>query len=642
MNVSHRTGRILVVDDDADFAEGLDVLLGIEGYEVAIAHDAAGAIATLDGFPAEVALIDVRLRNSSGIDLIAGLRETRPNLTCVMMTAFASTESAIEALQEGANDYLRKPIHGADLVATLDRCFDYLRLEHERRTAEQSFRESEARFRSLIDNAPSAHDLKDGDGRYRLVNPRFREWFADPSARVIGMTAHDLFPTALADRLADQDREIMAQGRAIDMELDVAFRDGTVHRIAMTKYPIRGPDGDVAGVGSICTDVSDRKEAEERLGQAQKMEAIGKLTGGVAHDFNNVLAVIMGYAEMMTPLAGSDTVMTEYLRTVRRAARQGNELTKRLLAFSRRQPLRPRIVDLKAMLDDMAEMLRHTLGATIELDTRVDDGISPVLVDSGQLETAVLNLALNARDAMPKGGRLVIKAANAEPDAAIGPAAPDDGQPGHVMLAVSDTGIGMSTETAGRAVEPFFTLKPAGEGTGLGLSMVYGFANQSGGHLAIDSEEGAGTTIRLYLPRAAGAAPPPEPDADTDEPAGRGERVLVVEDNADVRALTVTILESLGYRVTAAEDGHGALAALSDGAEIDLLLSDVVLPGGMSGPEIARAFRERRPGAKVLFMSAYADGAAPEGDRLPTDAELLDKPFLRRDLALRVRSLLDR
>ena len=637
-----RSGRILVVDDDPDFAEGLDVILALEGFDVVVAGDPASAIRVLDEFPADIALIDVRLRDGSGIDLIGKLRERRRTISCVMMTAFASADSAIEALHEGAVEYLRKPIHSSDLLATLDRRFEYLRLEEEKHKAEESLREIQARFRSLVDNSPSAHDLKDLDGRLRVVNPRFMEWFVDGTEDVVGKTAHDLFPADIAQGLAQQDRLVTGRKTALERERDIRFADGQVHRVVVTKYPIIGPDGTVTGIGTIFTDVTDRKEAEEQLIQAQKMEAVGKLTGGVAHDFNNLLAVIVGYAEIMSKRVQDDAELSEYVNAVSRAASRGAKLTRRLLTFSRKQPLRPKIVDLSAMLADMSEILDRTLGAAIELEASAASDLTPVLVDTGQLEAAVLNLVLNARDAMPTGGRLVIRASNAGSETLTTWIDPSAASQDFVVMTVSDTGTGMSREILDRAVEPFFTTKAVGEGTGLGLSMVHGFASQSGGHLSIDSSEGSGTTVSLFLPRSDAVDVPVESEPAGAEPSGLGETVLVVEDNADVRSLAVSALEGLGYDVHSAQDANDALERIAGLPGIDLILSDVMLPGGVSGPELADQITRTSPGTAVLFMSALPAATVFDGIGAPEGTEFLDKPFKRRDLAEKVRAALDR
>jgi CheY-like chemotaxis protein len=368
------------------------------------------------------------------------------------------------------------------------------------------------------------------------------------------------------------------------------------------------------------------------------MEAVGQLTGGVAHDFNNLLAVIMGNAELLTTASRGEAVTLA--QRIVRAAQRGGELTQRLLAFSRRQPLRPQTIDLGVLARDMTELIERTLGETITVETDAAPGLWPALADPGQVENALLNLAINARDAMAGGGRLVIRCRNVTLDESYVAHNPE-AEPGeYVMLAVRDTGGGMTREVREHAFEPFFTTKEVGQGSGLGLSMVYGFAQQSNGYLAIDSTPGAGTEVSLYLPRATSAAPVVETPPPVESPRGRGETVLVVEDDADVRAMTVDMVESLGYRVVAAGDAAAALETLAAEA-VDLMLSDIVLPGGASGSELADRARERFPGLKVVFMSGYSADALRGRTGLPAGTLLLDKPFEKQALAKGLRDTLD-
>ena len=508
----------------------------------------------------------------------------------------------------------------------------------EQKLSESALRESEERLRGIVENSPSTIILKDLEGSYRLVNRKFEEWHGVTAADVLGKTSHHVFPKAHADGFVAQDREALESSSVVERESDVPFSDGTMHRTVVTKFPVFDAEGRHAGVGTISTDVTDHRRAEEQLRPAQRMEAVGQLTGGIAHDFNNLLAIILGNAELLQERVGASNKLTQSLI---RAANRGAELTQRLLAFSRLQPLRPKAIDLDTLVTGMMDMLRRTLGETIEVDTDSMPGLWPARADPGQVDNALVNLVINARDAMPGGGRLTVGTFNADLD---------DADPGHesisgkfVVLAVTDTGTGMATEVLEHVFEPFFTTKEVGQGSGLGLSMVYGFAKQSGGQLTVFSEPGHGTTVRLYLPRAEAIERHAEPEAPREAtPRSRGEIVLVVEDNPDVRSLTTTLLGGLGYRVLEARDGKAALAILRESPRLDLLLSDVMLPGGMSGMELATEARRRRAGIKVLFMSGYADGDAVRPSvGLDGGAPLLDKPFRRDLLARKVRQILD-
>ncbi|MBP6901432.1 MAG: response regulator [Burkholderiaceae bacterium] len=378
---------------------------------------------------------------------------------------------------------------------------------------------------------------------------------------------------------------------------------------------------------------------DARLRQSQRMQAIGQLTGGVAHDFNNLLTVVLGNAELLSEqLAAQQAPHAQQAlaEAVVAAAERGAELTRQLLAFARKQALAPRPTEVNALVDGLHPMLQRTLGAPVQIEWLPGAGLWPAMVDPGQLENAVLNLCLNARDAMPGGGRLTLETANARLDAAyVGRHA--DLQPGdYVMLAVSDTGSGIAAEHLEQVFEPFFTTKEKGKGTGLGLAMVYGFVKQSAGHVALYSEPGHGTTVKLFLPRAAQPADAPAAEVLQPLQAGHGQVVLVVEDDAAVRRLAVNELRSLGYRVIEADSGPAALQRLQPGDGMlvpALLFTDVVMHGGMTGPELAEAALRLRPGLRVLFTSGYTDNAIAHHGRLDPGVRLLAKPYRRAELA---------
>ena len=390
------------------------------------------------------------------------------------------------------------------------------------------------------------------------------------------------------------------------------------------------------------------REIEEQaaaLRQSQKMEAVGQLTGGVAHDFNNLLQVIMANLELIRRLLAPD--QSRALRAVA-AAMNGTKgaaaLTQRLLAFARRQPLDPKPIHLNALVNGMSELLHRTLGETVDIETVLAAGLWQVEADANQLENTIINLAVNSRDAMPEGGRLTIETANSHIDAVYASANPEAVAGQYVMLSVSDTGLGMDAQTVGRAFEPFFTTKPVGQGTGLGLSQVYGFVKQSGGHVKIYSEVGIGTTIRIYLPRLiAGRGDPGDQSSASSAPdKAQQERILVVEDHEDVRAQSVASLRELGYVVFEAVDARAAVRVLEqEQGEMNLLFTDVVLPGGVSGAELAAQARARWPTLRVLFTTGYARNAIVHQGRLDAGVHLLTKPFSFDELASKVRDVLE-
>ncbi|QRN93593.1 response regulator [Archangium violaceum] len=385
---------------------------------------------------------------------------------------------------------------------------------------------------------------------------------------------------------------------------------------------------------------AERRKTEALLHQSQKMEAVGKLTGGVAHDFNNLLQVIAGNLQLLQrEVEGNERAMTR-VQTAARAVDRGAKLASQLLSFARRQPLQPLVVNLSRLVRGMDELLRRTLGEDVQLETVTAGGLWNTAIDPNQLENVILNLAINARDAMDNNGKLTIEVSNAMLDDRYCRAHPEVLPGQYVLVAVSDTGTGMTPEVMERAFEPFFTTKPEGRGTGLGLSMVYGFVKQSGGHIKLYSEVGHGTTIKLYLPRAL-EAESADAKVVTGPIMGGTETILVVEDDAEVRATVVEMVTELGYRVLKAVDAQSALVILQSGVPIDMLFTDVVMPGPVRSPELAKQARTLIPDIEVLFTSGYTENAIVHGGRLDAGVQLLSKPYSREDLARKLRQLLD-
>ncbi|MGX7744330.1 ATP-binding protein [Rhodopseudomonas parapalustris] len=433
--------------------------------------------------------------------------------------------------------------------------------------------------------------------------------------------------------------------RALTGELVDRF-ELVVHVLGSDKYvevsgnarPIRDADGAISGAVLVFTDVSELKETERRLHQAQKLEAIGQLTGGVAHDFNNMLTVISGTAEILLDELADRPDLVTIAKMIDQAAERGADLTRQLLAFARKQPLQPRSIDVNTVVSNIKQLLRPTIGEHIAIDMRLSPELEPALIDPSQLSSALLNLAVNARDAMPDGGRLLFETANVTLDADYAEHYPEVKPGSYVMIAVSDSGDGMAPEVLEKAFEPFFTTKSVGQGTGLGLSMVYGFVKQSNGHIQIYSEERHGTTIRLYLPRAESGADALPAAAPVE---GGSETILLVEDDELVRNFALAQLRGLGYRTVAAADGASALAEVKRGTPFDLLLTDIIMPGGMNGRELADEVARLRP-VKVLYTSGYTENAIVHHGRLDPGVLLLSKPFRRADLARMVRAALNR
>jgi signal transduction histidine kinase/CHASE3 domain sensor protein/CheY-like chemotaxis protein len=413
----------------------------------------------------------------------------------------------------------------------------------------------------------------------------------------------------------------------------VSGRD-PVH-LVVSGRPLHDASGAISGAALVYHDITAARETERKLQQAQKLDAIGKLTGGIAHDFNNMLTVIAGMTETLVANLQHQPDLLSVATLIDDAAERCAELIKQLLAFARKQPLQPRNVDINSTVFDIAKLLRPTLGEQIEIETILEREVTTSHIDPSQLANSILNMAINARDAMPNGGKLLLETQNVLLDEAYAEANAEV-QPGrYVMLAVSDTGTGMTAEVRDKVFEPFFTTKEVAKGSGLGLSMVYGFVKQSGGHIKVYSEEGHGTTIRLYLPPAHGHA---ETVISAVAPISGGtETILVVEDDSLVRNFVIAQLHSLGYKTIAAADSRAALVHVESGQPFDLLFTDVIMPGGMTGRELAVEVAKRRPGMKVLYTSGYTDNAIMHHGRLDEGVLLLTKPYRRPQLAQMVR-----
>ena len=487
-------------------------------------------------------------------------------------------------------------------------------------------------LQAVIDATPDAIFVKDLNGCYVLVNEAAARFLGKSPAEIIGKDDLELYPEETARRFIEDDRRVLATGRPQAFEGVATSALGT-QAYLVTKGVYRDKSGRIAGTFGISHDMTELRQAQqtlehtrEALFRSQKMEAVGQLTGGIAHDFNNILAVILGNTELLRLYIPANSPAREVTDAIMRAAMHGKDLTGHLLAFSRRRLLNPQPVDVNALVDGIVRLLGRTLGATITITTDPAPDAGVAFVDPNALEAAVLNIALNARDAMPDGGRLIIR--TSQVDVTKEPATEDDLKPGpYAALALEDTGTGMPADVVARVFEPFFTTKTGGHGTGLGLSMVYGFARQSGGAVTIESIPNRGTTVTLFLPIAGSDVQTPVLGTPAVRTAAVPLTILVVEDETDVRTIVRRQLESMGHRVLAAEGPTEALLLVQGPGAPDVLLADVVLGGGMDGIELAAAARKLQPQLAVIFMSGYS--AVPEAQQRirESGAPLLSKPF---------------
>lgn len=635
---------VLLVEDSAIDAELIERELRLAGLEFVTRRISSleELDRALDQAWPDLVLSDFTLPGFGGLEALRVVRERRAPVPFLFVSGTIGEDRAIEALKQGATDYILKD-RLARLVPAIARAFEDVAERERRSRAEAALKESELRYR-LVARATS-----DAVWDWDLTNDRIL--WNDGTRPVLDYPAEEVETTGgwWAERIHPDDRErVLAgmnaacQGTASAWHDEYRFRrrDDSYAYVLDRSYIVRDEAGVARRMVGAIVDMTQRRSLEEQLLQAQKMEAIGRLAGGVAHDFNNLLGVIVGCAELAMETLPASSPAREELLEISRAANRAAGLTSRLLAFARRQVVEPTSVDLNQLLEGMAEMLRRLIGANIVLDIRLHPSPVWVFADAGQLEQVVMNLVINARDAMPDGGKLTIET-DVRPAVEMVPPPGATSQADCCVLVVRDTGIGMSEQVRSRIFEPFFSTKEAGKGTGLGLPTCHGIITQSGGEIVVHSAPGAGASFEVRLPRHQ-----PAEDAAIQEsssaPLQRGvETILLVEDEAALQAVAARVLRRLGYRVLVAGTGPEAVRVAAESAEhIDLLITDMVLPG-VGGQRLATVIRRLQPGVKVLYMSGYVDSELTPDFRLEAGARFLQKPFTLEALAAKVRQVLD-
>ncbi|HEX6643375.1 MAG TPA: response regulator [Gemmatimonadales bacterium] len=630
--------RILLLEDVPMDAELIEYELRKANivFESRRAATRAAFERALAEFGPDVVLSDYSLPQFNGMEALALAHGRSPSLPFIIVTGSINEETAVRCMKAGATDYLLKSNLariGPAIGAALER--ESARAEHRR--AEAARQRSEANLRAIFDSTLQAFVLTDREGRIQAAN-------ATAARLAESLGGERLEGGRISDFALAQPEDLAAAltGTQLVRECKVTTLDGAERHYECTYAPVFDEDRGVLGVCLSAADITERRRVEENLRRAERMEATGKLAGGVAHEVNNMMTAVIGFAEFLLRGLGPDDERSGEVREILKAAGRAADITQQLLAFSRQQFLQPRVLDLNAVITGMVPLLRRSLGEDFGIRLQLDDRCGVVRADQGQVEQVLLNLVLNARDAMPGGGIVAIETAAAELDdryadrhdglrVAAGP---------YALLAVSDTGEGMDPPTLRRIFEPFFTTKPVGRGTGLGLSTAYGIVKQSGGYIWAYSEPGEGSVFKVYLPLAASAGEGP-PSAPARRARPGTEKILVVEDEPVVCELACRILREYGYTVVAAQSGAEALALLQqDGADVRLVVSDVVMPG-MGGREFGARLGLLRPELPVLFMSGYTGKDVLERGLLEPGATLEQKPFTPDRLALRVREILD-
>jgi PAS domain S-box-containing protein len=633
---------ILVVDDNEKLAELIEKYLRREGFRTDHVASAAAALDWLAQQPADLLLLNLRLPDAAGEQLVQSLEQRQQPVPFIVVAGHGDERRAAELLKRGALDYLMKDGTLLDLLRpVVKQAVEQLDRRRLLREAEIAYEYLRRHYEMILHAAGEGIVGLDLGGHINFVNPA--------ALRLLGYEQHELLGqdlAALAERPVTgsngQVQAALAANTTFRSHDQVFWRkDGTCFPIEYTSTPIR-EGGKQIGAVFVFKDITERRRLEEQFRQSQKLEAVGRLAGGVAHDFNNLLTVVSGYSDLLANNPSIDARAREAVTEVQKAAERAIAVTRQLLAFSRKTMLVPRPLDLNAVLADINKLIRRLIGEDIILVTNLAPSLLPVTADPGMLQQVILNLAVNARDAMPQGGDLTITTSNEVVDAPAAALQPGL-QPGrYALLTVADTGCGMDAETKAHIFEPFFTTKEPGKGTGLGLATVYGIVTQSLGHIDVQSEPGRGTTFRVHWPQCDEPAAAPDAAAETEAALGGTETVLLVEDEDAVRKLAARALEGYGYRVLVARDGREAeQVAQRDGRDLHLLLTDVVMPE-ISGLELARRLAPGRPEMKVLFMSGYTDDAIDRKGVLAPGADFLPKPFSPEVLARRVREALDR
>jgi two-component system cell cycle sensor histidine kinase/response regulator CckA len=627
--------RVLIVEDSEDDARLLVRELKRGGYDLTHEQvDTAPAMqAALDRQVWDVVIGDFSMPRFSGVEALALVRERGLDVPYICVSGTITEELAVAAMRAGANDWVTK--------GQLKRLLPAIERELREAKGRAALRVAETSYETLVEHAPVGIYRSSPDGRFLSVNTALVRILGHESAA--DLLRLDMARDVYADSTERQrlvDRDSYTDREYDDVEATWKGKDGRLLTVQLSVRAVRNAARQVVYYETFVRDVTEQRRLQQQLLQSQKMEAVGRLAGGIAHDFNNLLTVITSYSDLLLEDLGKDDPKRDDVEQVLKAANGAASLTRQLLAFSRQQVLAPRVLNLNAVVEGLQKILRRVIGEDIELATALAPDLGAVKADVGQLEQVLMNLTVNARDAMPTGGKLTVETGNVEHDPDYAREREAAAVSRFVMLAVTDTGVGMDEATKARIFEPFFTTKEAGKGTGLGLATVYGIVNQSGGFIWVYSEPGNGTSFKIYLPRIDAPVEGVKAAGGISAPRGT-ETVLLVEDAAAVRAVAKQVLERQGYTVLEAPDGEVALhVAQKHRGPIHLLLTDVVMPV-LSGRRLAEQLARVRPDMKVLYASGYTDDSVVRHGIIESGTAYLQKPFTPDSLARKVREVLD-
>jgi two-component system cell cycle sensor histidine kinase/response regulator CckA len=614
-----------------------DTPLGVEWKRVNNIDD---LMVELAAWSPDLILADFHLPPISAIEVLTLLRQRQIDIPVIVVTGTLSDELAVQCLTHGAVDYVLKD-RLVRLPSAIERALEEKQFQNERARALADLRESELRFRQVTESIDEVFWLTDiAHRRVIYCSPSYEKIWGRPCEDVYHVSHSWLEAIHVEDREKMEKALLQLKtSSSYDLEYRIVRPDGDVRWIRDRAFPVEDADGKTYRIAGVAEDITQRRELEDQLRQAQKMDAIGQLAGGIAHDFNNLLTVISGYCQLALAGLSPEDPLRHNIDQINRAGFRAASLTRQLLTFSRKQVIQPRTLNLNSVVSNIEGMLSRLFHGEVQLKTVLDPHLAPVRADAGQIEQVIFNLVVNARDAMPHGGIITLETHNVELDPKDSQKDDSERSEWQVMLTVSDTGVGMDQTVLSHMFEPFFTTKAPGKGTGLGLATVYGIVKQSEGSISVSSETGRGTTFSIYLPRAEG---PVADDDSLNRMSSRpgSETILLVEDDEMVRTLTREILKSNGYTVLEARDVHEALRIGKQHDEIDLLLTDVVMPEA-SGPELSERIVSSRPNMKVLYMSGHSDAALHHRGVIPSEVNFITKPFPPDALLKIIRDILE-